>query len=322
MSCNLVAVDLSPDYAEHSPNSPAPNYSSMFYYKKSRNTSGLRKQHSSPSQVSISESLPPDTECSDLEQSDSEVKQLAIGFDGLKISYEQEYEQEVEEGQSDLDIDDEIEQEMLDDIEFGRRLAEMVEKENNKDADWVPRVLQQEHNKTNHLYQGARCDEQVEVHAYQHAWKNQSSLDKFDIKSLQAAPQTARTVPEPLQNHPNPNSTKSEPNISIQLSGRPRSATVLSDLSNDEDVMVVNVEGVANDDELIEDGSNNLEEVEDWENELQESIAPATKICDWETLCAQIQLNLKKKHKDLPLSQINQLMILLNFATLCIKGAT
>ncbi|KIK77474.1 hypothetical protein PAXRUDRAFT_28801 [Paxillus rubicundulus Ve08.2h10] len=110
--------------------------------------------------------------------------------------------------------------------------------------------------------------------------------------------------------------------MSIQLSGQPRSATVLSDPSTDEDVMVVNTEGVVSDDELIEDGSSNLEEVEVWEDELQESIAPTTEICDWETLHAQIQLDLKKKHKDLPLSQINQHMILSNFAMLRIKGAT
>ncbi|KIK81411.1 hypothetical protein PAXRUDRAFT_15258 [Paxillus rubicundulus Ve08.2h10] len=270
---------------------------------------------------------------------DSEAEQLAIEFDGLKISYEQEYEQEVEEGKSDLDIDDEIELEMVDDVKFGRRLAEMVEKENKKDVDWVPRVLQQEPRQTIYIKGPDVMSKSKRMQQrYQHAWRNQSSLNKFgfycllsipdnqstqsNVKSPQAVPRTAATVLKPLQDHLIPTSTESEPNTSIQLSGRPQSATVLSDLSTDEDVMAVNAEGVVSDDKLIEDGSNNLEEVEVWEDELQESIAPTTKIHDWETLRAQIQLNLKKKHKYLPLSQINQLMILSNFAMLRIKGAT
>ena len=54
--------------------------------------------------------------------------------------WKQEYEEEIQ-GESDLDIDGEIELEFLQDVEFGRRLAEMVEKEDQKDADWIPRVL-------------------------------------------------------------------------------------------------------------------------------------------------------------------------------------
>jgi hypothetical protein len=67
-----------------------------------------------------------------------------------------------------------------------------------------------------------------------------------------------------------------------------------------------------------------VDKTEDWEDELYESVAPAaaTKVRDWKTLREQIQHNLKKKHKDLPLSQINQLMILSSFATLHLKGAT
>ena len=71
---------------------------------------------------------------------DSEVEDLAIQFDGLKINYQQEYEEE-NQGESDLDIDGEIELEFLQDVEFGWRLAEMVEKEDQKDADWILKVL-------------------------------------------------------------------------------------------------------------------------------------------------------------------------------------
>lgn len=101
----------------------------------------MQNQHWSPALTSVSETLITNSKCANSERlrCDSELeasKQLAIKFDRLKISYGQEYKQEIEEGESDLDIDDEIELEMLDDIEFGQKLAEMVEREDGKDADW------------------------------------------------------------------------------------------------------------------------------------------------------------------------------------------
>jgi hypothetical protein len=63
-------------------------------------------------------------------------------------------------------------------------------------------------------------------------------------------------------------------------------------------------------------------EAKDWEDELHEAVgAPISETHYWETLCAQIQHDLKR-HQDLSLSQINKLMILSNFMTLRIKGAS
>ena len=60
---------------------------------------------------------------------------------------------------------------------------------------------------------------------------------------------------------------------------------------------------------------------EEWEAELNESLAPATtEIRDWLTLRSQIKTDLKKKAKSLSLPHINQLLILQNFATLRLKG--
>jgi hypothetical protein len=60
---------------------------------------------------------------------------------------------------------------------------------------------------------------------------------------------------------------------------------------------------------------------EEWEAELDECFASnPTEIRDWNTLRNQIKNDLNKKYKSLPLSQINQLMILRNFATLRLKG--
>ena len=62
------------------------------------------------------------------------------------------------------------------------------------------------------------------------------------------------------------------------------------------------------------------ESAEAWEEELDETLTPNAKIQDWGTLRMQTKADLKKKHKSLPLSQINQLMILRNFANLRLKG--
>ena len=60
---------------------------------------------------------------------------------------------------------------------------------------------------------------------------------------------------------------------------------------------------------------------EEWEAELDECLAPnPTEIRDWSTLCEQIKKDLERKYKSLPLLQVNQLMILCNFATLRLRG--
>lgn len=106
--------------------------------KKSRNTAGLRNQRRTL--PSISERITSDI---DESHTDHETEELAVVFDGLKIDYQQEYDEEVDSEDEEY-VEAEIERlKMLDDVDFGRRLAEMVDKEDEKDADWIPRVLQQ-----------------------------------------------------------------------------------------------------------------------------------------------------------------------------------
>ena len=57
-----------------------------------------------------------------------------------------------------------------------------------------------------------------------------------------------------------------------------------------------------------------------WEDELHEHLLPAVEIRSWLDLREQIKADMKKHHKSMPLTEINQLMILRNFATLRIKG--
>ena len=77
----------------------------------------------------------------------------------------------------------------------------------------------------------------------------------------------------------------------------------------------------ANPDDLEDINSESEAENEEWEDELTTTLMSCTDICDWGTLCDQIKDDLKK-HKTLPLSQVNQLMILSHFATLRLKGSS
>jgi hypothetical protein len=69
---------------------------------------------------------------------------------------------------------------------------------------------------------------------------------------------------------------------------------------------------------------NQSEEVqEEWEHELDLGVqGTSTEVRDWGVLRKQIQDNLKKHYCTFSLSQINQLMILSNFATLQLKGTS
>lgn len=69
------------------------------------------------------------------------------------------------------------------------------------------------------------------------------------------------------------------------------------------------------------DEDNQEEETEDgWEEELHEHLIPSVEIRSWLDLQRQIKADMKKHHKSMTLPQMNQLMILRNFATLQIKG--
>ena len=63
-------------------------------------------------------------------------------------------------------------------------------------------------------------------------------------------------------------------------------------------------------------------EIEDAEDKLEEGVQdPKDHIHDWANLWSDIKKFLKKKSKSLPLSQLNQYLIISNFATLCLKDS-
>jgi len=79
-------------------------------------------------------------------------------------------------------------------------------------------------------------------------------------------------------------------------------------------------EGVENNCDIDEDTGGDVDEWE-FEAEVCESISRTEReIRGWDVLRDQIKVDLKKKGASLPLSKVNQLLILRNFATLRLKG--
>lgn len=67
----------------------------------------------------------------------------------------------------------------------------------------------------------------------------------------------------------------------------------------------------------------NEEENEDWEADLDVSMqGPKAHVRDWTDLQKQIKDHLRKNSKTLPLSRLNQLLIISNFVTLQKKGVS
>ena len=58
-----------------------------------------------------------------------------------------------------------------------------------------------------------------------------------------------------------------------------------------------------------------------WEDDLDECVqGGGAEICGWDILRAQIEKDMKKSGNTIPVSKVNQLIILRNFATLQLKG--
>jgi hypothetical protein len=74
--------------------------------------------------------------------------------------------------------------------------------------------------------------------------------------------------------------------------------------------------------QLMNSLADNDVEEEAWEEELDVHVLPAkSETQDWAALRQQINKDLKLS-KALPQRQINQLLIIRNFATLCLKAST
>jgi hypothetical protein len=102
---------------------------------------------------------------------------------------------------------------------------------------------------------------------------------------------------------------------------RARLTSVLSDPSTDEGdpddpSSLADVQEVGEDvgGEIQEEG---LDELENYKSDLKEAIqGPKRSVEDWSKLRKQIKTHLAKQSKSLPLSRINQYLMISNFATL------
>jgi hypothetical protein len=120
----------------------------------------------------------------------------------------------------------------------------------------------------------------------------------------------------------------SETDVLPPSGSRTRSASVLSDPSTDagdrtdrdDPSSLADVQEVDEDvgGEIQAEG---LDEQEIYESDLEEAFqGPKCAIKDWSELRKQIKTHLRKHSKSLPLSKINQYLIISNFATLRLKG--
>jgi hypothetical protein len=139
------------------------------------------------------------------------------------------------------------------------------------------------------------------------------------------------------------------PQSQVAGPSRTRSASVLSDPSTDNDETASALTEIAEDDRQEPEPASHSQhhpvcsvptanrpepeshvkqeelevELEGGEDEIEEEAqGPKPHVRDWADLRKEIKDNLKKNSKTLPLSHINQLMIISNFATLRLKGVS
>ncbi|KAJ7573601.1 hypothetical protein C8J56DRAFT_903250 [Mycena floridula] len=323
--------------------------------KQARNLTGLRNQpRPEPVDSDSDEAISgPDSD----DSADPNVY-----FDSARVDWEKE---ENAGGESDLDVDEEdLDVEDLDDEDFGRRLAEMASKEDDKDTDWIPYELRPHakapvSRKGRALSYGKGPDvmNKSQATAYRHrsAWKGQGKLDGFGfhnskaamsaldsrsqvpMKASRKAPACPSHTAAPLSSTGTSSSASSPPTIIIDPDSNEediaeafaesvipqiRRVSASPEASDDEDHGArVESETEPTADALNVPVEESIADAEAWEEELDEDVRdPKAEIKDWTELRKQIKEDLKWNSKTLPLSKINQLLILSNFATLRIKG--
>jgi hypothetical protein len=181
---------------------------------------------------------------------------------------------------------------------------------------------------------------------YAKSWKSQTSLDNFNFRSTNLPASLKPAVHAPFKNAPctarkhpakktlSPILTAAAPTTKISTvpcvrqASRSPSCGAISIIDSDEesrggmgetaprsDAELERIEAECEELPLVE------EDAEAWEEELDTNVQdPNVEIKSWDELRKQIKSDLKKQSKTLPLSRINQLMILSNFATLRLKG--
>jgi len=171
---------------------------------------------------------------------------------------------------------------------------------------------------------------------YQKANQNQFSLTNLGCTVMPAVQSEKISVVPPIVAAVVQTETPSAPiiGVAMELDAGPgpsvvhfmnhtQSASVLSDPSIAGDS---NSEGEANlgdvpeEEEMAElDGGHDFNE--ECESDLDKTVqGPKQAVCNWSEIQKDIRVHLKRNQKTLTLWEINQYLIISNFATLCLKG--
>jgi hypothetical protein len=141
---------------------------------------------------------------------------------------------------------------------------------------------------------------------HKRAWKGQTTLDSYIFKKDRPTLNLPQSATPLIHSE---DTTNDDTNSLSSSSAREDSSAAL-DMADIADLSATEAE-----EELMDN-----DEREDWEEELDVAIKGRNEIRDWQTLRNQINDDLKKHQASLPLTRINQLVILRNFATLRLKG--
>jgi len=168
---------------------------------------------------------------------------------------------------------------------------------------------------------------------HKHAWRHQTALDQFGFNKSQKQATTidltgdecitatlsiiadSSSPPEMMAiDLPAVSRTDLEP---LPIIPRTRSASVLSEPLDDDSGSRFESEASGNSLTAPDKAPNQEEEMEE---EMEMRLKGKEEVHNWDVLRTKIKTELRKKSKTLPLSRINQLMVLANFATLRLKG--
>ncbi|KAJ7594803.1 hypothetical protein C8J56DRAFT_885293 [Mycena floridula] len=204
----------------------------------------------------------------------------------------------------------------LDDEVFCEEMMELAQDQgdNADDEDWVPANVQRQRKKRAKEQKGPVIENKAErtQRRYRDAQRGQTKLTGFTMFQNAAVP-----MRRPRSRSPSPSES-----VSALL---PKRAQRVPKLPADSFPMHSRSAAPSPDptNEIPEAEPGDEQDFEEWELEGEViNLMPSTvpEIKPWNILWDQIKADLKKKSKTLPLSKVNQLMILRNFATLRLKG--
>jgi len=141
---------------------------------------------------------------------------------------------------------------------------------------------------------------------YKQLLRNQKSLTNLGFTVQPKSYQSAHVTPATKESLPSTSCQDSESDLEAEENGL------------DADIMSPVSETPAPDSQLSTGLARDAEEA--WEDELEEREQAGVDIRGWDELREQIKKDLAKGGKTLPLSQVNQLLLIRNFATLRLKG--